>query len=190
MKEKSPGGAAFRTRRVRPTFVLSLGRRARQMRQIHRHEGVWARRPIDAAPFLLCRAQRSTRSERTRASRRGVVRIQRRCACFGGTPTRTRKTHDLLEKFLTVAGIRLHIGKTRTCSAWRSSTPSCGAHLESKFLVPLWDGGIQQAASHKRKEEDKLWRAIPSVPLQCAWQLLVQCAVPRCHHFVRAIPRS
>ena len=38
-------------------------------------------------------------------------------------------------------------------------------------------------------EETQLWRAIPSVPdLQCAWQLLVQCAGPRCHHFIRNVP--
>ena len=31
----------------------------------------------------------------------------------------------------------------------------------------------------------------PKVPdLQCAWQLLVQCAGPRCHHFLRTVPPS
>ena len=36
-----------------------------------------------------------------------------------------------------------------------------------------------------------MWNAIPSVPdLQCAWQLLLQCAGPRCHHVLRTVPPS
>ena len=40
-------------------------------------------------------------------------------------------------------------------------------------------------------EERLLWEAINWVPdLQCAWQILAQCAGPRCHHFVRTVPPS
>ena len=40
-------------------------------------------------------------------------------------------------------------------------------------------------------DEQKLWDAIPSVPdLQCAWQVLLQCAGPRCHHLLRTVPPS
>ena len=40
-------------------------------------------------------------------------------------------------------------------------------------------------------EEDKLRKAIKWIPdLQCAWQVLVQCAGPRCHHFLRTMPPS
>ena len=34
-----------------------------------------------------------------------------------------------------------------------------------------------------------MWEAIDWVPdMQCAWQILVQCAGPWCHHFVRTVP--
>ena len=137
LQEKSPGGAAFRTRCVRPTFVLSLGRRARQMRQIHRHEGCGQGDPL--MPLLFCFAVRNALPEVKEHVLPGETLFGYLDDVYAlSAPTRTRKTHDLLEKFLTVAGIRLHIGKARTWSAWRSLTPSCGAHLESKFLVPLW----------------------------------------------------
>ena len=152
---------------------------------------VWARRPIDAAPFLLCRAQRSTGSERTRASRRDVVRILRRCVCFVGPHTDQEDTRFVGE----VPDSGRH-----QVAHWQSPHVERMEELDSlvwspsgvKILgTPVETAEFQQAASHKRlEEEDKLWRAIPSVPLQCAWQLLVQCAVPRCHHFVRTIPRS
>ena len=35
--------------------------------------------------------------------------------------------------------------------------------------------------------QNDLWDAIPTVPdLQCAWQILLQCA--RCHHLLRTLP--
>ena len=40
-------------------------------------------------------------------------------------------------------------------------------------------------------EEQKLWDALPWVPdVKCAWQVLVQCAGPRCHDFLRTLPPS
>ena len=50
---------------------------------------------------------------------------------------------------------------------------------------------VQAAMNARLEEEDKLWRALSWVPdLQCAWQLLVQCAGPRCHHLLRTMPPS
>ena len=38
-------------------------------------------------------------------------------------------------------------------------------------------------------DEQKLWDAIPDVPdLQCAWQLLLRSAGPRCNHLLRTTP--
>ena len=51
--------------------------------------------------------------------------------------------------------------------------------------------GIQLHTGKTRiwAEEWKLWDAIPSIPeLQCSWQVLVQCAGPRCHHLLRTVP--
>ena len=41
-------------------------------------------------------------------------------------------------------------------------------------------------AAERLEEEDKLWNAIHWIPdLQCAWQVLVQCASPKCRHLIR-----
>ena len=42
---------------------------------------------------------------------------------------------------------------------------------------------FHQAASEERlQKEEEFWRTIPWVrDLQCAWQLMLQCAGPRCH---------
>ena len=48
---------------------------------------------------------------------------------------------------------------------------------------------VESVTEERLEKEQELWRAIPSVPdLQCAWQLLLQCAGPRCHHFLRTVP--
>ena len=48
---------------------------------------------------------------------------------------------------------------------------------------------VESVTEERLEKEQELWRAIPSVPdLQCAWQLLLQCAWPRCHHFLRTVP--
>ena len=50
---------------------------------------------------------------------------------------------------------------------------------------------VARLAQERLDDEEKLWNAIPWVPdLQCAWQILVQCAGPRCHHFLRTMPLS
>ena len=48
---------------------------------------------------------------------------------------------------------------------------------------------IHALAMERLDEERQLWEATEWVPdLQCALQILVQCAGPRCHHFVRTVP--
>ena len=42
----------------------------------------------------------------------------------------------------------------------------------------------EAAAQERSGDEEEFWRTIQWVPdLQCAWQLLVQCAGPHCCHF-------
>ena len=48
---------------------------------------------------------------------------------------------------------------------------------------------VRQKVTERVDEERRLWEAIPHVPdLQCAWQILLQCAGPRCHHMLRTLP--
>ena len=50
---------------------------------------------------------------------------------------------------------------------------------------------VQETVSKRLRLEAQLWDAIPSVPdLQAAWQILLQCAGPRCHHILRTLPPS
>ena len=50
---------------------------------------------------------------------------------------------------------------------------------------------IEEATQRRLEEERILWDAILSVPdTQCAWQILLQCAGPRCHHWLRTVPPS
>ena len=97
-----------------------------------------------------------------------------------------------------MAGIRLHTEEMRT---WNKAgevpnrTVERGPSVWSPAGVKILGSPVGtdefclDAARERLEEETKLWRAIPSVPdLQCAWQLLVQCAGPRCHHFIRNVP--
>ena len=48
---------------------------------------------------------------------------------------------------------------------------------------------VHEKVMERVDEERRLWEAIPHVPdLQCAWQILLQCAGPRCHHMLRTLP--
>ena len=60
------------------------------------------------------------------------------------------------------------------------------------LATPVGTWQFHEAASQERlAEEEDFWRCIPWVPdLQCAWQLLVQCAGPRCYHFLRTVPHD
>ena len=50
---------------------------------------------------------------------------------------------------------------------------------------------VRQASDSRLDEESRLWEAVTWVlDVQCGWQILVQCAGPRCHHFLRTVPPS
>ena len=47
---------------------------------------------------------------------------------------------------------------------------------------------VAEVINKRLREDHKLWGAIPWVPdLQAAWQILIQCAGPRCHHILRTL---
>ena len=55
--------------------------------------------------------------------------------------------------------------------------------------TPVECAEFEEAATDARLEEETLWAAMGWIPdLQCAWQVLVQCAGPRCHHLFRTMP--
>ena len=50
---------------------------------------------------------------------------------------------------------------------------------------------VRSITQQRLEDEGRLWKAIAWVPdLQCAWQILLQCAGPRCHHLLRTLPPS
>ena len=92
-----------------------------------------------------------------------------------------RDIYNLLdERLFTRVGIQLHTGKTRTWN--RAGVPP----------PRMEEVGPDDEFVHRYiSKEQHLWRAIAWVPdLQCAWQILLQCAGPRCHHCLRTLPPS
>ena len=61
-----------------------------------------------------------------------------------------------------------------------------------KILAPVGtDDFVQTKIESRLEDERSLWEAVSWVPdLQCAWQILLQCASPRCHHLLRTVPPS
>ena len=115
------------------------------------------------------------------------------------SPERTRTMYNALEERLFFrAGIRLHTGKTRTwnrAGVVPEGMPELGEDVWNPLGIvvlgtPVGTDEFHQAATQERlAEQEVLWRTIPHIrDLQCAWQLLEQCASPRCHHFVRTVP--
>ena len=116
-------------------------------------------------------------------------------------PDRIRTIHDLLSvKLSTMAGIQLHTGQTRT---WNTAGvcpesmaelgPALWSHEGIKILgTPVGSAEFVQRLSEERiAKEEQLWQTIPWVPdLQSGWQILLQCASPRCHHFLKTLPHS
>ena len=116
-------------------------------------------------------------------------------------PDRVRTIYDLLELNLrNFAGIELNQGKTRL---WNKSgvKPDGFDDLGDDVWSPCGvkvlgtpvgtDEFVQQHLDEKVTDEKKLWEALPEVPdLQCAWQVLVQCAGPRANHLLRTVPPS
>ena len=58
--------------------------------------------------------------------------------------------------------------------------------------TPIGDADFVREHITKRLQcERELWETIPNVPdLQCAYQILVQSAGPRCNHLLRTVPPS
>ena len=115
------------------------------------------------------------------------------------SPERTRVIYDLLATTLRErAGIQLHTGKTRNWNC-AGECPVDMAELGPDVWNPLGikilgtpvghDEFVVNFLEERLAEERKLWDAIPSIPdLQCSWQVLLQCAGPRCHHLLRTVP--
>ena len=100
----------------------------------------------------------------------------------------------------TQAGIRLHTGKTRVWNraslclhGWSSLGPEVWKPAGVKILGTLVGSQrfVEEVVDKRLAEKQRLWDAIPTVPdLQAEWQILLQCAGPRCHHIVRTLPPS
>ena len=116
-------------------------------------------------------------------------------------PDRIQTIYDLLgERLFSMAGIEFHTGKTRTWS--RTGVPprrieESGPEAWSWFGIKILgkpvgnDEFVQRLSEERIGKEEHLWRAIVWVPdLQCAWHLLLQCAGPWCHHYLRTLPPS
>ena len=117
------------------------------------------------------------------------------------SPERTRYLYNLVaEKLWSVAGIQLHTGKTRCWNQNGRCPPNMvdlGPEVWSPQGVKVLGTPIgsfefiKEVSDRRLEEEQRLWDAIPWIPdLQCAWQVLLQCAGPRCHHFLRTMPPS
>ena len=112
------------------------------------------------------------------------------------TSQRIREVCNLLNETLAIVGIQLHAGKTRTWN--RAGTrpadlEDLGPEEGIKILgTPIGsDQFVADVAQARLEEERRLWEAISWVPdTQCAWQILLQCSGPRCHHFFQTIPPS
>ena len=114
-------------------------------------------------------------------------------------PERTREIFDMLRHALrNTAGIDFHLGKTRVWNR-AGEVPSGIADLGPDVWAP--DGlvilgspvgkedFIAAEAAKRLANECELWDALKVVPnLQCAWQILARCAVPRMSHTLRTLP--
>ena len=103
------------------------------------------------------------------------------------SPERTRHLYNLVtEKLWFVAGQQLHTGKTRCWNQIGMCPPNMvdlGPEVWSSFEY------IKEVGDRRLEEEQRLWDAIPWIPdLQCAWQVFLQGAGPRCHHFLTMSP--
>ena len=111
-------------------------------------------------------------------------------------PHRTQDGYNILEEQLwTGAGIQFHTGKTRVWNREGTCPPGVGELGEGPsgikiFGTPIVSPEFVRTIIAKRLEDEgRLWDAVAWVPdLQCSWQILLQCAGPRCHHLLRTLP--
>ena len=66
----------------------------------------------------------------------------------------------------------------------------CGSREVPRSLaLLLGHQSTPRRVERRLADERLLWETIPAVPdLQCAWQILVQCANPRGNHTIRTLP--
>ena len=105
---------------------------------------------------------------------------------------------QLADALWNVAGIRLNEGKTRVWNRGGVCPPDVhqlGEHVWCPERVNVLGTPIGTKAFVDRKieeriaDEQRLWDAIPKITdLQCAWQVLLQCAGPRANHMLRTLP--
>ena len=116
-------------------------------------------------------------------------------------PERVREVYNCLERHLTsVAGIWLHQGKTRVWNRAGLRPPNLedlGRDVWSPEGIKVLGTPVGNAdyvrglLSERLKEERKLWESIPFVcDPQCAWQLVIQCAMSMATHVLRTVPPS
>ena len=82
---------------------------------------------------------------------------------------------------------KLFAGSGSALPTWEIWAPRSATARGSRSLGTP----VGSDAFDRLEEERRLWEAIPWVPdVQCGWQILLQCAGPRCHHFLRTVPPS
>ena len=117
------------------------------------------------------------------------------------SPERIREVCNMLETTLRAhAGIQLHTGTTRTWNVARERPENMedvgpdvwNPQRKESLSDPIGNEEFVSSFIERRlADNQKLWDATPNVPnLQCAWQVLLQCAGPRCHHLQRTVPPS
>ena len=118
-------------------------------------------------------------------------------------PERVRTVYDWLsDAFGRIAGIELHSGKTRVWNRGGEMPPRIadlggeeGAWSPDGVVllgVPVGTAEfVKNHAEERLEEERRLLAEIAELPdLQCAWQLLIKCAVPRGNYWIRTLPPS
>ena len=165
---------------------------------VHQHEGGEQGDPL--MPLFISLAIHKALVEVKEAMRPGELLFAFLDESMVALPGRIRELYNLLGDKLALAGIRVHSGKTRT---WNKATlrppnlddlrPDVWNEEGIKILgTPVGSHQFVSEVSNARvEEENQLWEAVSWVPdIQCAWQILLQCAGPRCHHYSRTIPPS
>ena len=74
------------------------------------------------------------------------------------------------------------LGKDLGTDVWNPQGIKILGH--ASWFSKVYPGGVRR----RLQQEREMREAIPWVPdLQCAWQVLLQCAGPRCHHLLRTL---
>ena len=103
-----------------------------------------------------------------------------------------REIYDLLgERLFSRAGIQLHTGKTRTWNRAGAPPPRM-EELEfdvwSSSGIKILGTPVGDVEFVRRLSEVRIRRR--GALVEGAWQILLQCAGPRCHHYLRTLPPS